>query len=113
MRSLIQNLINKFSIVIFVTVDPKRDTPKALKSYLTQFDNKIDGLTGDPLQIDRMKKIFRVYGLKSPQQNQDQDNYLVDHTSVSYLMGPDGKFITFFRYGTEAEVITKKILKVL
>lgn len=99
--------------IVFVSVDPKRDTSATLKSYLRQFEVGIDGLTGSSVQIDHIKKIFRVYSLKSTGKGQDKDNYLVDHTSVSYLIGPKGNFIKFFRYGIEAEVITKTILKFL
>jgi protein SCO1/2 len=94
---------------IFVTVDPERDTPENLKSYLTHFHKKMVGLTGSVQQIDHVKKIFRIYAAKTGLNEKDHEDYSMDHSSVSYLMGPDGKFLTFFSYGLEAEAIAIKI----
>ncbi len=94
---------------IFVTVDPLRDTPKNLKAYLAHFHDDFDGLTGNVDQIEQIKKEFRIYGVKSQQTEQDKEDYLMDHSTISYLIGPDGKFITFFRYGADAEVIVTKL----
>jgi protein SCO1/2 len=98
---------------IFVTVDPTRDTPEDLKSYLTHFHENFDGFTGSSVQIKHMKKIFRIYAVKSEQDEANPKNYLMDHSAVGYLLGPDGKYITFFRYGAEAEVILTKLKKFL
>ena len=94
---------------VFVTVDPVRDTPEKLRSYLMHFNKNLDGLTGSTDQIQQVKKIFRIYAVKSQQDEIDFKDYLMDHSTVSYLMGPDGKFITFFRYGAEPEVIVTKL----
>ena len=94
---------------IFVTVDPARDTPENLKLYLIHFHKNFDGLTGSLAQIEHVKKIFRIYAVKSQQDEPNTQNYLMDHSAVGYLLGPDGKYITFFRYGAEAEVILTKL----
>ena len=98
---------------IFVTIDPLRDTPEHLKEYLTHFHKSFTGLTGNTQQIENVKKVFRIYAAKSQQDEKDPDDYLMDHSSVSYLMGPDGKFLTFFSYGLEAEVIATKLKEFL
>ncbi len=98
---------------LFVTVDPARDTPENLKSYLIHFHKNFDGLTGSIAQIEHVKNIFRIYAVKSQQDEPDAKNYLMDHSAVSYLLGPDGKYLTFFRYGTEAKVILTKLKKFL
>ena len=98
---------------VFVTVDPTRDTPEKLSSYLTHFNKNLDGLTGSTEQIEHVKKIFRIYAVKSQQDEINFKDYLMDHSTVSYLIGPDGKFITFFRYGAEPEVIVTKLRKFL
>jgi cytochrome oxidase Cu insertion factor (SCO1/SenC/PrrC family) len=95
--------------LIFITVDPARDTPENLKSYLIHFHKNFDGLTGSIAQIEHVKKIFRIYAVKSQQDEPDVKQYLMDHSAVSYLLGPDGKYVTFFRYGAEAEVISTKL----
>jgi protein SCO1/2 len=76
---------------LFVTVDPERDTPDVLKRYLSSFDPRIKGLTGDQASIDRMVKAYRAYAKKVPT---DGGGYTMDHTSVVYLMNEDGKFVT-------------------
>ena len=98
---------------IFVTVDPARDTPEHLKEYLSHFHKSFIGLTGNTQQIDQVKKVFRIYSAKAQESKDDPEDYLVDHSSVSYLMGPDGKFLTFFSYGVEAEVIAAKLKEFL
>ncbi len=98
---------------VFVTVDPLRDTPEYLKDYLTHFHKSFQGLTGNTQQIENVKKTFRIYAAKSQQDEKDLEGYLMDHSSVSYLMGPDGKFLTFFSYGLEAEIIATKLKEFL
>lgn len=76
--------------VLFVSVDPERDTREQLELYMTSFDPRISALTGTPQNIDRMIKNFRAYYRKVP----TEGGYTMDHTAVVYLMGADGKFIS-------------------
>lgn len=78
---------------LFVTVDPERDTPETMKSYLGSFDPRIIGLSGDRPAIDAMIKTYRAYSRKVPLQG---DDYTMDHTALVYLMGKDGGFIGAF-----------------
>lgn len=78
---------------LFITVDPERDTPKALKDYLSNFDPHLRGLTGDRAQIDAAIKEYRVYARKVPLEN---GNYSMDHTAVVYLMDKNGRFVAPF-----------------
>lgn len=78
---------------LFVSVDPSRDTPEVLKSYLGSFDPRILGLSGDRPAIDAMIKAYRAYARKVPLQG---DDYTMDHTALVYLMGKDGGFIGAF-----------------
>jgi len=79
--------------VLFVTVDPERDTPAALKDYLSNFDPHVRGLTGSPDAVNAMIKAYRVYAKKVPLQGGD---YTMDHTAVVYLMDKDGRFVAPF-----------------
>jgi protein SCO1 len=79
---------------LFVTVDPERDTPDVLKSYLESFDSRIIGLTGYPQQTNAIAKAFRVYAKKVPSEN--PGDYTVDHTGAVYLMDKRGKFVSAF-----------------
>ena len=77
----------------FVTVDPARDTPDAMKAYLSSFSPEIHGLTGTPDQVDAVKRGYRVYSKKVPL---DGGDYTMDHTAVIYLMDKNGDFIAPF-----------------
>lgn len=78
---------------LFVTVDPERDTPEVMKSYLSSFDPRIIGLTGDRAAIDATIKAYRAYAKKTPLKDGD---YTMDHTALVYLMGKDGGFVGAF-----------------
>jgi protein SCO1/2 len=78
---------------LFITVDPERDTPKVLKDYLSSFDPRVIGVTGDNEAIAAVIKAYRVYAKKVPQ---DGGGYTMDHTAIVYLMGKDGRFVTPF-----------------
>ncbi len=76
-------------VPVFVTVDPARDTPAVLRSFVSAFHPRMVGLTGTPQQIERVKKEFAVFsaqGDPSP-----GGGYLVNHSRQTYLMDPDGK----------------------
>jgi len=78
---------------IFVSVDPARDTPAVLKTYLAGFGPRFVGLTGSDAAIDAIKKEYRVYAVRAPL---DGGGYTMTHSNTLYLMGPNGKFITHF-----------------
>lgn len=77
----------------FVSVDPERDTPAVLKSYLASFAPQIHGLTGTNEAVDQIKKEYRVYSRKVPLTGGD---YTMDHTAVVYLMDKTGAFVAPF-----------------
>jgi protein SCO1/2 len=78
---------------LFVTVDPERDTPAVMKDYLSSFDPRVVGVTGDPAAIAAVEKSYRVYAKKVPL---DGGNYTMDHTALVYLMDKDGHFVAPF-----------------
>ncbi len=77
---------------LFITVDPQRDTPALVKQFAAAFGPRIIGLTGSPAQIAAVAKAYRVYYAKH-RTGPGPDDYTMDHSSVLYLMGPDGRFI--------------------
>lgn len=79
---------------LFITVDPARDTPARLASYLENFDTRIVGLTGSEEQIAAAAKAYRVY--YSPAEHEKSGTDLVGHSTFVYLMNPAGKFETLF-----------------
>ncbi len=78
---------------MFVSVDPERDTPEILKSYLGSFAPQLRGLTGTPEQVKQMEKAYRVYSRKVPLEG---DGYTMDHTAVVYLMDKSGAYAAPF-----------------
>lgn len=89
---------------IFITVDPERDTPQAIKDYLANFHPRFAGLTGSPAQIAKAAKAYHVYYAKIENKT-DPQSYLMDHSSIIYLMGPDGRFLKHFAYTTDASAL--------
>ncbi|MEO0398483.1 MAG: SCO family protein [Pseudomonadota bacterium] len=73
---------------LFITVDPKRDTPEALKAYLS-FDDRIIGLTGDEAASEAARQSFKVYASEEPMEGSAL-GYTVDHSSLFYLIDRDG-----------------------
>ena len=81
-------------VPIFITIDPARDTPQVLKNYMAAFGPRFVGLTGSPAEIAAAEKEYRVYAKKQPLDG--KGNYGMDHSSVIYLMGPDGRLVSFY-----------------
>ncbi|MBK1663108.1 SCO family protein [Rhodospirillum rubrum] len=96
---------------IFISVDPERDTPALIGDYARAFHPLLIGLTGSPAQIATVTKAYKVYFKKVEQEAGAP--YLVDHSSVTYLMGPDGRFITHFSHGTSPEEMAARLSKIL
>ena len=93
---------------IFITIDPARDTPEAMKIYVANFHPRLLGLTGSPEDIAQVAKAYRVYYAKAGESEQQAD-YLMDHSTILYLMGPDGKFVKHFTYGTQAKALAEAL----
>ncbi|MBR9972595.1 SCO family protein [Magnetospirillum sulfuroxidans] len=91
-------------VPIFITVDPERDTPELMKNYTAAFAPDMVGLVGTAEQTNAAKKAFKVYAEKA--KGGDAESYTVDHSSILYLMGPDGKFVQHFPHGvTSGELL--------
>ena len=97
---------------IFVSVDPERDTSKIMADYVKNFHPRLVGLTGTPEQIAAFAKLYHIYYQKVPDPKNPAD-YEMDHSSILYLMGPDGKFIKHFTYTTDAKGLAEALKKVL
>lgn len=80
---------------VFVTVDPARDTPEALKSYLSNFAPGYVGLTGSPEDVAAMARAYRVYYAKVDN-SAAADSYTMDHSAIIYLMDAKGRFLKHF-----------------
>lgn len=95
-------------VPVFVSIDPERDTPEQLASYVENFDPRLVGLTGTPEEVAAMAKAYRVFYAKV-ENKERPDDYTMDHSTLIYLMGPDGAFKKHFGYTTDAAELAKNI----
>ena len=93
---------------VFITIDPDRDTPAVLKDYIPAFHPRLIGLSGSAAQVGKAARAYRVYYAKVDDPEAG-DNYLMDHSSVIYLMDPDGRYLTHFSHGTGPETMAKRL----
>jgi len=91
---------------LFITIDPKRDTPSQIKSYAKEFSDRLLPLTGSDEEIKSICKKYRVY--YSAPEDADED-YLVDHSIIIYLMGKNGAFCKFFGQSSTVEEMVQEI----
>lgn len=93
-------------VPIFITVDPARDTPAVLKQFVTAFHPRLVGLTGSPAEIKAVKDEFAIYSQAQPKR--PDGGYIVDHSRLAYLFGPDGKPLALLPQDkTPAEIVAE------
>lgn len=93
---------------LFITVDPDRDTPEILKSYLGSFDPRIIGLTGTQAEIDAVVRAYRAHAKRVPTSNGD---YTMDHTAIVYLMDKRGQFVGTFNIERPPAEAARELLR--
>jgi protein SCO1/2 len=99
-------------VPLFISVDPERDTPAQLASYVGSFHPRLVGLTGTPAEIEAVVKAYRVY-VKKVSDPKSSAGYTIDHTSLVYVMGPDGAYRTHFAHTTNADAMAERLAKLL
>ncbi len=93
---------------VFITIDPDRDTPAVLRDYIPNFHPRLMGLSGSAAQVSRAARAYRVYYAKVDDPKAGED-YLMDHSSVIYLMDPDGRYLTHFSHGTAPDTMARRL----
>ena len=107
-KNLDQEKKDKFK-VFFVSIDPERDNPQVIKNYLSSFENKIYGITGDPKKVFLMSK---SWGVLSEKIFTEDGNYLINHSS-SIILLKDGKYLNRISHHANYGDIFKSINKYL
>lgn len=93
---------------VFITIDPARDTTKVLKTYLAAFGPRFVGLTGSDKAIAQVAHEYRVYYAKRPIAG---GGYAMDHSGEVYLLGPDGKLLTFYDMPVDSQALAADLAK--
>jgi cytochrome oxidase Cu insertion factor (SCO1/SenC/PrrC family) len=98
---------------LFISVDPERDRLKTLKAFVAHFHPRLIGLTGTEEQVRAVARAYRIHRRKVILPDTPKEEYLVDHSSIIYLMGPDGGFVTLFPHGTTPEFMAAALHRYL
>ena len=104
---------------LFVTIDPERDTPAVLARYVAMFHPAFIGLSGTAAETAAIAKAYKVYYARakgeaaSDSQGAEANEYMMDHTTLIYVMGRDGKFVRAFRSGSEPEEMVAALKQAL
>ena len=99
-------------VPIFVTVDPARDTPEILQTYVAHFHPRLVGLTGNQEQVAAMAASYKVFS-QLGEDDADDGRYLVDHSAFTYLMGPDGGFLAMFNHGFDPAGLADSVARIM
>ena len=105
---LLEEDVKKNLKVIFITVDPERDTPNVLNEYLLSFNHEFIGLTGSIIRINEAAQSMGVYYKKNIANGEDND-YLIDHSSIKFLMDKKGNYLAHFSRELTAEELSIRI----
>ena len=98
--------------VLFITVDPERDTPETIGKYVASFHKRIIGLSGSPEEVAAVTKAYRVYAKKVPDETTPGE-YNVDHSSFMYLMDRDGTYARHFPHSVDAAELADALSKAI
>jgi protein SCO1/2 len=94
-KQLAEEDLNKDTDYLLISVDPRRDTPQRLAEYTAFFNKKFHGATGEPGELSKLSKALGVY-YSVPENPEDPENYLVDHSSAVVLINPDAELQALF-----------------
>ena len=97
-------------VPVFITVDPARDTVEVVRDYVQLFHPRLVGLTGSEAEIGGTLRAWRVYARKAEAKG---GAYLVDHSTFTYLMDREGRYLAHFGHGTTPEEMAKRLAELV
>jgi len=99
-------------VPLYISVDPERDTPEVMRAFLQENFPRFTGLTGEKAAIEDVRSRFRVFAGRRPDPD-DPEGYEVPHSSLTYLLGPEGKLVAHFADHMEAGKVAERLLSLL
>jgi protein SCO1/2 len=96
---------------VFVTLDPRRDTPAVIGQYVKNFSPRFVALGGTEAEIRRVALSYKVFYEKVQQRG--SDHYLIDHTSFTYVLNTDGQYVGYFPPGTSGRRMSEQVTALL
>jgi protein SCO1 len=109
--SLLDKLADRIQ-PLYITVDPARDTPAIMKAYLETQYPRFTGLTGTPEQADAAKHTFRVFAQRAADPD-DPSGYAMPHSALSYLVGPDGRYVAHFPDTIDRDELARRLRELI
>lgn len=97
---------------LYISVDPERDTPEVMRTFLRGAYPRFTGLTGDKAAIDEARAAFRVFAARRADPD-DPEGYDMPHSALTYLIGPDGKLVTHFADSVSADKVVDRLSAIL
>ncbi|CBI22811.3 hypothetical protein VitviT2T_011751 [Vitis vinifera] len=97
-------------VPVFISVDPERDTVEQVHEYVKEFHPNLIGLTGNPDEVRKAARAYRVYYMKTEEEGSD---YLVDHSIMMYLMGPKMDFVKNFGKNNDVDSLANGIMEAM
>ena len=99
-------------VPVFITVDPKRDSPAVVKAFAAAFSPRLVGLTGSAEALAKAARAYRVY-FAERSTGAGPEDYTLDHSSILYLMGPDGAFVAPIRADATGEQMAAELARLM
>ncbi len=109
-QRLVQQGLDRDIAYIMISVDPRRDTPERLGQYTAFFNKKFQGVTGTPEELDKLVKQCGIY--YKLQDQEDKQNYVVDHSSVLVLIDPDARLRAIFTQPDQPDTVVADFGKI-
>lgn len=97
--------------VIFITVDPQRDTPEVLRSYMSNFDPQHIALVPSPQQLAEVAREFKIYYRKV--EGKTPDSYVMEHSAMTYIYDAQGRVRLYARYGTQPDSLASDLKQLI